>query len=307
MANAFGRIIDGTDLSVDAAELRGFIHRDYLKHCLVWSHIAQYLRLKGRYKTARILDVGCGSDLPLARVLHTNRLLVEDYVGIDYNPASKFTDHKFGSMEVHTHGNCIFPRDLKLNKDGTYEIKKNGEKHVAPNFITNFEVLEHVESKHAVSMMKAFHKLASASPDGCEVFISTPCWNVKDTAKNHVNEMRQQALGATLEDVGFEVINNYGTFANIYDYKDELFKRYPGIEPFFNDIRKYHDSNVLANMFCSPFPELSRNSLFHLRPAKEGYVRKFPMLADIPTPWASSEDWQNLDTVGGQVPEEHRV
>ena len=56
MANARGKEIDNTHLSIDQAEERGFIHRDYIAHCLRWTHVAKYLHLKSRYKTARIID-----------------------------------------------------------------------------------------------------------------------------------------------------------------------------------------------------------------------------------------------------------
>lgn len=293
MANAYGRIIDGTDLSADAAEERRLIHRDLIAHCLRWSYVAKMLHQGSRYKTTRILDVGCGSDLPLPRLLHTNRLLCE-YVGVDYNDASKFYERNWGSMNVTTYGNVIFPRDLKLQGNGVYSVKNSDTLHPLPNLITCFEVLEHVQAKHAVSMVKGFHKLAVKG--SAEVVLSTPCWNVKNTAKNHVNEMRHAALGAMLEDVGFEVMHNYGTFGSISEYKDALFKAYPGVEPFFNKAREYHDTNVLANMFCTAFPHLSRNSIWHLRPAKDEYQRKFPQLSEVATPWASSDDWENLDT-----------
>jgi hypothetical protein len=35
MANARGKSIDNTHLSIDQAEERGFIHRDYIAHCFV--------------------------------------------------------------------------------------------------------------------------------------------------------------------------------------------------------------------------------------------------------------------------------
>ena len=292
MANAYGKIIDGTDLSLDMAEERGILHRDYITHCLRWSYVAMMMHRGSRYKTSRILDVGCGSDLPLPRLLHSNRLLCE-YVGIDYNAANKFHERNWGSMPVTTYGNTIFPRDIQMKADGTYTVKKSEVRHDLPNLITCFEVLEHVEAKHAVTMIKGFFKLACAS-DG-EVVLSTPCWNVTNTAKNHVNEMKHAALGFVLEEAGFEIMHNYGTFGSISEYRDALFKTYPGVEAFFNDCRKYHDTNVLANMFCSPFPGLSRNSIWHLRPAREGYVRKFDHISELKTPWASSEDWENLD------------
>lgn len=299
MTNAYGRVIDGTDLSVDQAEERRLMHRDYIAHCLRWSYVAKMMHTGSRYKNTRILDVGCGSDLPLPRLLHSNRLLCE-YVGMDYNHASKFHQRNWGSMNVTTYGGVIFPRDVKLLKGGSfYRIAGSEQSHPLPNMITCFEVLEHVSAKHAVAMMRGFFKFASLA--GGEVVLSTPCWNVKNTAKNHVNEMRHMALGSVLETIGFEVHKNFGTFASISDYKDALFKSFPGIEPFFNAARDYHDTNVLSNMFCAPFPHLSRNSIWHLKVASEGYKRKFPTLGAVPKPWSSAEDWANLDFTAGEA------
>lgn len=292
MPDARGRVLNNTDLSADTTEERGVIHRDLIAHALRWSHIAQYLRIQGRYKTARILDIGCGSDIPLPRMLHSNRLLVKEYVGVDFNPTSKFKERAFGSMNVSLYGGTIFPRDIKIG-NSSYRIKEGSTRHPLPNYIVSLEVLEHVSAKHCRRMVSAMHKIASKS--GAELFISTPCWNVKDTAANHCNEMRHAALGTLFEDIGFEILHNYGTFGNIYDYQDALFEKYgEGIKRFFSDQRDYHDTNVIANMFCSPFPHLSRNSIWHLKPAKPDYARKFPSWDVVPTPWTSCDNWIDL-------------
>ena len=52
MANIRGKAMDNTHLSIDQAEKRGFIHRDYIAHCLRWSHVAKFMGEKSRYKTA---------------------------------------------------------------------------------------------------------------------------------------------------------------------------------------------------------------------------------------------------------------
>ena len=85
MANVRGKEIDNTHLSIEQAEARGFIHRDYIAHCLRWTHVAKYLHLQARYKSARIIDIGCGKDMPLVRMLYTSRLAPSKYLGIEYN------------------------------------------------------------------------------------------------------------------------------------------------------------------------------------------------------------------------------
>ena len=47
MANARGKKVDTTYLSIDNAEERGFLHRDYIAHCLRWSHVVKYLGTSG--------------------------------------------------------------------------------------------------------------------------------------------------------------------------------------------------------------------------------------------------------------------
>ena len=143
MANAYGRTIDGTDLDLDQAEERGLLHRDYLTHCIRWSHIAQMLHKGGRYADTRVLDVGCGCDIPLPRLLHSNRLLTEQYIGMDYNTKSKFIEREFGAMDVTLYGDAIFPRDVKLLGSTHYSVQ-GGEPHRLPNLIVCLEVLEHV-------------------------------------------------------------------------------------------------------------------------------------------------------------------
>ena len=80
-----GRAIDKTHLSCEQAEERGFLHRDYIAHCLRWSHVVKHLGIKNRYKTAQILDIGCGKETPLIKTLYTMRMTPEVYVGVDYN------------------------------------------------------------------------------------------------------------------------------------------------------------------------------------------------------------------------------
>ena len=59
MANAKGKEMDGTHLSVEQAETRGFLHRDYIAHCLRWTKIAKDLGISGRFKETDLIDVGC--------------------------------------------------------------------------------------------------------------------------------------------------------------------------------------------------------------------------------------------------------
>jgi hypothetical protein len=169
-----------------------------------------------------------------------------------------------------------------------------------PNFVTSFEVLEHVEPEMMIRMLK--HMQLLTTPDA-RFFISTPCWNRTDCAANHVNEMLYEALGSVFERVGFQVLHTYGTFASIRDYEhllgDSNVGQYPKIRSLrstFQELREYYDTNFLSCIFAPLFPAQSRNALWELKKVVEGsnYTKKFPKIEDITKPWGSSKNWEEM-------------
>jgi 2-polyprenyl-3-methyl-5-hydroxy-6-metoxy-1,4-benzoquinol methylase len=162
MANARGKSIDNTHLSIDQAEERGFIHRDYIAHCLRWTHVAKWMGNPKHRKDCKLLDIGCGKDVPLAKMLMTSRMASDglDYIGIDYNKLEMpkaFENTKFKPTLI---GNVAFP-DCKLPHD-KFDV------------ITSFEVLEHVEPLHAYKMLEGIRD--RLTDDGV-AFLSTPVYD----------------------------------------------------------------------------------------------------------------------------------
>ncbi len=103
MSNALGKSIDKTYLSIDNAEDRGFIHRDYIAHCLRWTHVCKYLYTRHNYKTARVLDIGCGRELPMAKMLYSSKLIPAAYYGVDVGPVNDEDFAKLkGDMAAHS-------------------------------------------------------------------------------------------------------------------------------------------------------------------------------------------------------------
>lgn len=315
MANERGKAIDNTHLSIDQAEARGFIHRDYIAHCLRWTHVAKYLQSK--YKEARVLDIGCGVDLPLARLLYSSRLIVNDYVGVEYNHSKKFKLEPFhsGKFPISAYGSMDFGKTASAyltnetneaitDQQSMIYVGDDGwGQHRLPNVVTSFEMLEHVESGHCRAVLQKVFNIMNTTKvvlkENPIAFISTPCYDANvGAAANHVNEMTYQALGALLEDLGFEIQNVYGTFASQRDYKPQLMK--DGHLAAYEALSTYYDSNYLATIFAPLYPQFSRNALWELRVAGSiaGYTRKFPPLAEVPGPWSSSANWQDLNADG---------
>lgn len=307
MANARGKAIDNTHLSIDNAEDRGFIHRDYIAHCFRWSHVVKYLLQKHRYKTATILDIGCGKEVPLAKLLYSNKMTGCTYIGVDVNKLDP--EFNFGKMEddIHLFGQT----DAALNIEeawnpasGMTDIRIQGKPDFnwfkKPSVITCFEVLEHVEPEHTVRILKKIREVLSE--DGL-AFISTPCFN-GSAAGNHVNEITYEALGTLIESLGFGIYGVYGTFASQRDIESVIQNGIGGtLWKAYERLKDYYDSNVLATFLAPMFPQYSRNALWvlkknkiDLRPGAVNLVANvtFPEWDELSVPWTSSDKWKEL-------------
>lgn len=265
MANKRKLTIDKTFLSLDNAEERGFIHRDYIAHCLRWTHVCKRLMKQHVFKTTKMLDVGCGRELPLARTLYSARLIPIEYVAVDVGPIedeSLSMVAKSGKFPIRAY------EKTDLCEEGFLEEEKGSY-----DMITCFEVLEHVEPDHMLNMLEKMHRLLKQ--DG-EAVISTPVWNGVDTANNHVDEIRYDIFGSCLELCGFKIKEQYGTFASQSEYK----QHFTGPElALFNKLQAYYDSNFLSCVFAPLFPAQSRNCLWVVSPASDDTVKRFAPLA----------------------------
>jgi SAM-dependent methyltransferase len=298
MANERGKSIDKTYLSIDNSEDRGFIHRDYIAHCLRWTHVLKRLYERKTWQTARVLDIGCGRELPMAKLLYSSKLIPAAYYGVDVGPVNDEDFQKLkGDMALRTK---IFEETNFLEMEDPDFTMACGEADPTPNIVTCFEVLEHVEPKMMLAMLDHMKSLTS---DDCRFFISTPCWNRTDCAANHVNEMLYESLGAAFERHGFYVEHVYGTFASIRDYEYLLgdgnmqlnAKPIITIRDVFDKLRAYYDSNFLSCIFAPLFPAQSRNCLWELRKrTSKDVTHKFPLIETIQKPWSSSTLWKDM-------------
>lgn len=242
--------IDKTYLSIDNAEERGFLHRDYIAHCFRWSHVIKFLQQQHRFQSARILDLGCGKEVPLLKTMYTSKMAPLSYTGLDYNQIP-MTDciekamNKCSEAELISHYDISEDLENKINPEATV--------------VTSFEVFEHMTPG---KLLKLLYRMSSSLNEAADIFISTPNFN-GSAAANHHNEMTQDFLSELFEAFGFKIIEKYGTFASQKDYMNEL--RKDGYEDLFNRLSQYYDSNCLAVMFAPLYPDYSRNVMWHLK------------------------------------------
>jgi hypothetical protein len=294
------RVMDKTFLSANLADERVIRHRDLTSHAFRWAHVARYLSQNQRYRDAIVLEAGCGKEMPLARMLYSNRLIPQHYCGVDANkfdipemlmgkkiPISIWSETDFCALGKEDVGLKILS---KCDPEGP-----GYDDYALPDVFVSFEVAEHLCPEHT---RRLFIKALELTSDDCHYFVSTPCWDLVNCADNHVSEIRFEALGALFEDLGFHIQGVWGTFASQKDYKPHMEKEYPGITAIFEKLSEYYDSTVISTTFAPLFPAYSRNACWHLTKkqgddAKQG--RLFPALELVPTPWTSHPTWRQLN------------
>lgn len=247
MPNEYGRTIDKTHLSLDKAEERGFIHRDYIAHCLRWTHIVKFMQERSRYKTASILDIGCGREAPLIKTLYTARMMPHYYLGVDVG-------HILPNINFKKDSNLYFLPETNILDVSPVNDKDEPTK---MDVIVMLEALEHMEKEMGLRVLKHIRNFMH---NGSTFFLSTPCFNGSKAA-NHVYEWEYKELEAAFEECGFLITDRWGTFASIRDYSGELITN-AELNSIFTRLKDYYDVNYLATIFAPLFPHLSRNVLW---------------------------------------------
>jgi 2-polyprenyl-3-methyl-5-hydroxy-6-metoxy-1,4-benzoquinol methylase len=226
-------MINKTQLNIGLAEKRQIIHRDYLAHCFRWSHIVKHARIGQTW-----LDIGCG-DFPLAMMLYTNRYKPKSYTGIDMRklkdqiPKTNFS--------------------IKFIQGDFIDVEISGKF----DNIVCLEMLEHVEKKHG---QKVLAKIAQIANKNTKIYLSTPNYDGKHKAGNHVHEWAYVELMRELNK-HFKIKDCYGTFAS---QKDIVSKLSSNEMETFKAMEQYYDSNLLSIMFAPMHPHESRNILWVL-------------------------------------------
>jgi 2-polyprenyl-3-methyl-5-hydroxy-6-metoxy-1,4-benzoquinol methylase len=237
-----------THLNLDMAEERGIVHRDYIAHCLRWSHVLKYVKVG-----MKVLDVGCGPEMPLASVLYVNRYKPSLYVGIDLRPARPHTDVNFE----------WFHSSRDVTQWRTFEHLRDEFAVSSWDLITCLEVLEHMPHDNGRQLLS---NLAMSMTDKTTLVLSTPCFN-GSAAGNHTAidgtpmEWTYHELKAELER-RFDIYAHYGTFASQSDLRPAMS---PAEVEVFSALREYYDSNLLSVMLAPLHPSRSRNVVWDLR------------------------------------------
>ena len=242
-----------TDLDPETTFERHVFHRDQFAHYLRWTHILKEAKI-GEI----ILDFGCGKG-NLLEVLYRNKFKCEKYIGIDIREKTiNQAKEKFAVVNW-----AEFYADDLIYPTIDYSTFKADK-------VCSFEVAEHIGKQNIDLFLQNFKLCGN---DDAKYYLSTPNYDENvGAAGNHTYDSGD-GRGVAIHEFGhfelqehiekyFTVVNKFGTFASIRDYKPKL---NDWQKEMFNALCKYYDSNLISNIMAPLFPENSRNTLWVLK------------------------------------------
>ena len=228
--------------------------RDYLAHCLRYGWPMEVIRQKFG-AGVRILEMGCGKELPLFRALTCDHSAMTHYkpslyVGADLNDI-KYRPVVTGIRSVILPNTNVID-DPSSVPDDPFDV------------VITFEVLEHMDKPDGLRFLDAVVEYASRRPkrEGKPgtILLSTPVNNGM-IAKNHVYEWTRSELRRAWWRRGCMVVAEYGTFTNIIDLMEVLTAEERVV---WNRMVSYHSPHTLSCFFATCHPEVARNIAWHV-------------------------------------------
>jgi SAM-dependent methyltransferase len=246
------RRFDQTYLSAD---VHGhYVHRDYAAHFFRWGWVPRHLAGVDHH---RVLDVGCGPEVPLCRLMTAQGRYPTKYVGIDYTDFEPKISVP-GWATIITGGDFVNLAEevRQLIREGL-GLDLDGKASVA----TCFEVIEHVQPEDGLKLLKNIYDFLLP---GGKLLLSTPVFDGA-AAVNHLHEYTVPELQTAIESVGFQVAARYGTFANVPALKKVMSAAELEV---MESLSGYYSNDVFSCMFAPNYPDSSRNNVWEcVKPA----------------------------------------
>ena len=233
------------------------LHRDYSAHFWRWSFARRFITAKHN-----VLEVGCGEDKPLCKILTGGAAAhVNHYTGVDLNKLKPSNSQR---LTFHGEFNFVerYKELLKARPEG-FDV------------VVNYEVIEHMKVEHGTNLLKAM--FAATKPGGV-LLLSTPVYDGKRHAKNHIHEYTVPELHAAIEKAGYVIERRFGTFMDI-KHIGKVEPQIPGmdgkkmldaIKMVRQGLEQYFDSDAISNIFGPLYPNHARNNLWVCRKAADG-------------------------------------
>lgn len=224
------------------------LHRDYSAHFFRWSFARRYITAKDH-----VLEIGCGEDKPLSKILTGGAAAhVASYVGVDLNKLKPSNSQKLTFLGEF---NAV-ARAAELKK-----LRPEGF-----DVVVHLEVIEHMAVVHGAKLLKVCHQLLRP---GGTMLMSTPCYDGKRHAANHIHEYTVPELQKVAERAGFKVERRFGTFMDIKHVGKRGYSTGAVSDSAIGEVaealKEYFDNDAISNIFGPLYPDHARNNLWVCR------------------------------------------
>lgn len=244
-------------------------HADYLAHCEKYDYAWRSIS-----KGDRVLDVGCGTDAALMRAINfvqgmAAKVLTREggaYVGVDLNKL-KPTAISWATLvgEVDMTSDDGYRTALQAVNPGL-DIDGNDDDIRGYSLIVCLEVIEHMGVEDGRKLLENMRDLLS---DDGRIILSTPVYDGKGQARNHIHEYYIPELQELVEGVGLAVKRRMGTFTSEPVIKKWMKENRPDWYALYMESREFHSAGYLSGVIAPMVPDLSRNNVWVLTRAEE--------------------------------------
>lgn len=236
--NMDAREFDTTSLR--ASQHGRYINRDYAAHFFRWGFATSYIS-----NGDKVLDIGCGPDQALFRVLcHRVQSVPKKLLCVDYDDVAPVSMCKWFDLRPR----FDFTRRWKeLASEGPFDV------------IVCYEVIEHMQVASGRKLLAGARELLK--PDG-RFLLSTPVYDGKHMAHNHIHEYGLEELAKEIAKARLRVISRYGTFMSANDIKRHVRADHKEV---WGALRAYYSDEVLACFLAPLYPDHSRNNMWVLK------------------------------------------
>lgn len=237
-------------------------HADYLAHCEKYDYTWRSIK-----KGDRILDVGCGTDAPLMRAINfvqgqASKVLPREggaYVGVDMNRL-KPTAISWATLlgEVDMTSEEGYEAALQAVNPG---LDLSTDELRGYSLVVCLEVIEHMGVEDGRSLLENMRDLLS---DGGRIILSTPVYDGKGQARNHIHEYYIKELQDLIESVGLVVHKRMGTFTSEPQLKAWMRQNRTDWYDLYMEAREFHSAGYMSGVIAPMVPDIARNNVWLL-------------------------------------------